>query len=275
MRIRIVHETAYRYAPAAKSLIQVLRMTPRDHDGQHVLHWRIDLDVDGSLRAGEDALGNIIHILSVDGPVERLTLRVAGEVETHDANGVVTGTVERFPGEVFLRETPLTAAPEQLRHFAREAAKGTHGDALKAAHRLLSSVHDKMSFDPDPAKPARSAEAAFDAKRGTAADLSHVFIAAARHLAIPARCVTGYFVRDDGKDRQEASHAWAEAHIPRLGWVGFDPVNCISPTEGHVRVAVGLDHLGAAPVRASRYGGGEEKLDVALNVAKAMRQTQS
>jgi transglutaminase-like putative cysteine protease len=71
----------------------------------------------------------------------------------------------------------------------------------------------------------------------------------ARHLGVPARYVGGYFHRADGVTQQDAGHAWAEAHVPSIGWIGFDPANGICTTEAHVRVAVGLDYLGAAPVR--------------------------
>ena len=68
---------------------------------------------------------------------------------------------------------------------------------------------------------------------------------------------------------QEAGHAWAEAYVENLGWVGFDPTNGISTTDAHVRVAMGLDYLGAAPVRGTRYGGGMETLTVAVKVEPA------
>ncbi len=47
MRIRVVHETVYEYESPARGLIQILRLTPRDHDGQHVRNWRIEPSVDG------------------------------------------------------------------------------------------------------------------------------------------------------------------------------------------------------------------------------------
>ena len=43
MRIRIAHSTVYRYDPPASGAIQVLRLTPRNHDGQYVVRWRIDV----------------------------------------------------------------------------------------------------------------------------------------------------------------------------------------------------------------------------------------
>ena len=63
--------------------------------------------------------------------------------------------------------------------------------------------------------------------------------------------------------------------MPKLGWVAFDPANCICATDAHVRVAVGLDYLGAAPVRGTRYGGSAETLDVKVLVEQATLQTQN
>jgi transglutaminase-like putative cysteine protease len=92
---------------------------------------------------------------------------------------------------------------------------------------------------------------------------------------VPARFVSGHFLRSDGMVNQQAGHAWAEAYVPNLGWVGFDPANCICITEAHARIAIGLDYLGAAPVRGTRYGGGNETLTVSVKVDQAGRPGQS
>ncbi len=93
-------------------------------------------------------------------------------------------------------------------------------------------------------------------------------------MAIPARYIGGHFHRDDGVTEQEAGHAWAEAFVPGLGWIAFDTANGLCATDAYVRVAVGLDYLGAAPVRGSRYGGGSEALDVSVRVNQVGSQTQ-
>ena len=82
------------------------------------------------------------------------------------------------------------------------------------------------------------------------------------------------FLRSDGTINQQAGHAWAEAYVPNLGWVGFDAANGICTTDTHARVAIGLDYLGAAPVRGTRYGGGTETLTVAVRVEQAGRPGQ-
>lgn len=276
MRIRVVHETTYRYEQPARGLIQSLRLTPRDHDGQHVRRWSIEPSLDGRLSAREDGLGNVVHLFAAEGPVEGLTLRVSGEVETHDTGGVVRGTVERAPDAYYLRETPLSAADAAIRAFADDAA-GAAASPLDALHRLLAAIHGTIAYDTGPTGVATSAADAFALGRGVCQDLAHVFVACARHRGIPARYVSGYFRRDDGVVDQEAGHGWAEAVVPGLGWVGFDPANKICTTDAHLRLAVGLDYEGAAPIRGSRRGGGPETLSVALRVeepAPVQRQTQ-
>ncbi|MGA0595500.1 transglutaminase family protein [Enterovirga sp. CN4-39] len=275
MRIRISHQTRYTYDSLARSLIQVLRLTPRDTESQHVLSWRLEPSAEGRMKPFEDAFGNRCHEFSSDHPIDDFTLTVTGEVETHDTAGVVRGAVERLPDLVYLRETSLTGVDDALREFAAEHGRLASQDPLAALHDLLGGIHREIAFDLAPTDAATSAVEAFALRRGVCQDLTHIFIAAARHLGIPARYVSGYFHRADGVTEQEAGHAWAEAKVASLGWVGFDPANGISTTDAHVRVAIGLDYLGAAPIRGSRRGGGDERLDVRLRVDTARGQVQS
>jgi transglutaminase-like putative cysteine protease len=136
-------------------------------------------------------------------------------------------------------------------------------------------VRHEIAYDTDPTHAGTTAAEAFALRRGVCQDLTHIFIAAARTLAVPARYIGGYFHRADGVRQQEAGHAWAEAFVPDLGWVAFDAANGMCATDAHVRVAVGLDYLGAAPVRGTRYGGAGETLSVAVHVDQAAWQTQS
>jgi len=275
MRIRIKHETVYAYDQPARGLIQLLRLMPRDFDGQHVLRWRIEPDTDARLKLGEDAFGNLVHTLAAAGPLERIAIRVTGEVETSETHGVIRRAVERLPDAFFLRESSLATADAAIQEFARDTAGSLTADPLGAVHRLLSGLHREVTFDTSPTHSATTAAEAFAMRRGVCQDLTHILIASARCCSFPARYVSGYLHRSDGVTSQEAGHAWAEVKVPELGWVGLDAANGISASEGHVRVATGLDYLGAAPVRGSRYGGGSETLDVRLSVTSSQGQSQS
>jgi transglutaminase-like putative cysteine protease len=85
--------------------------------------------------------------------------------------------------------------------------------------------------------------------------------------------VSGYLYRPDVV-ATAACHGWAEALVPNIGWIGFDAAHNLCPTDAYVRVAVGLDYLGAAPVRGARYGGGDESLAVRVVVQEASRTTR-
>jgi len=268
MRLHVAHRTVYRYEPPATGVIQVLRLTPRNHEGQYVVRWRIDISADARLAAHEDAFGNVTHVFNADGPLRELAVEVNGEVETQSTDGVVRGAVERFPPSLFLRDTALTQADPAIREFAQKARAGSDGNTLGALHALMDRLHADMareSHSPHPAKPAAEA---FAAGRGTARDIAHVFLGAARSLGIPARYVAGYCHAADGVPEEDAGHAWAEACAPDLGWVAFDPAIGMCPVDAHVRVAIGLDSLGAAAARGTRYGAGGETAEVAIKVGQ-------
>jgi transglutaminase-like putative cysteine protease len=275
MRIRISHATTYAYDTPPTGVTQLLRLTPRDHDGQHVVAWRIDLSEDCLLHQHEDAFGNITHSFTAEGPFNTLMVEVAGDIDTQDTDGLVSGAVENFPPQFYLRDTPLTQPDGAIIDFAQATRADTPGDTLVLLHALLTALNREIAFDTDPTHAATTAAEAFSLRRGVCQDLTHIFVAAARSLDIPARYVGGHFHRADGVTAQEAGHAWAEAYVENLGWVGFDPTNGICITGAHVRVAVGLDYLGAAPVRGTRFGGGGETLTVAVRVDQARQQTQS
>jgi transglutaminase-like putative cysteine protease len=273
MRIRISHSATYHYAAPPSVVTQMLRLTPRNHDSQYVVSWRIDMSEDCILHQHEDAFGNLTHSFTADGPFQTLSIAVDGEIDTQDVNGVVTGTAERFPPALFLRETALTGADSAIVDFSESARGGN--DTLSLLHGLMAKVHKEVAYDPDPTRAHTTAAEALKQRRGVCQDLAHVYIAAARQLGVPARYVSGHLYRADNATPRQAGHAWAEAYVDALGWVGFDPANNTCPTDAYVRVASGLDYLGAAPVRGTRLGGGGETLTVAVQVAQARQQSQT
>ena len=264
MRIRVDYSTTYDYATLASDVVQLLRVEPMGHDSQHIVHWRLDMDTDGCLRRSTDVFGNVVHMFYADTPIRRLSLHVSGEVDTDETHGVIAGTAEPLPPSVFLRSTPLSAPDTAIIEFARSCAGAT---SLETCHTMLTRLYERMSFDADVTHSHTDAIHAFGLAAGVCQDYSHIFLAAARHLGIPARYVSGHLVRADGLVTQPAGHAWVEAHIPDIGWIGFDPTNGVSTTEAYLRVATGLDYLDAAPVRGARRGGGAEEMTVVVTAS--------
>lgn len=268
MRIRISHSISYAYAEPARHITQILRLTPRDHDGQHVMNWRIEPTVDGRLRAGQDAFGNIVHTFFAEGPIASLAIEVGGLVETTDLAGVVRGGLERVPPEVFHRDTLLTAPDEALRDFVRTSTH-TAETPLSRMHLLMDTLHEEMTCLEPGQRTGIGAAAAFAARQGIAQDLAHVFMTCARELGIPARYVSGYVAQSDALPIANGAHAWAEVYLDDYGWIGFDCANGLCPIDTHVRIATGLDYADAAPVRGARKGGSGENLAVLVSAREA------
>jgi transglutaminase-like putative cysteine protease len=265
MRLKIRHETQYDYGRPANSAVQILRLTPRSHDGQFVRRWRVEIDADCRLHRSDDAFGNITHAFTVDGPVKSIRILAEGEVDVTDTAGFIRGTVERFPLGFWLRDTTLTKIEPVIREYARHIASGEGGDTLAALHALMASIHRDIRFVVGETTAATTAAQAFRQSAGVCQDLAHIFIACARSLGIPARYAGGYYLRTDTHE-QEAGHAWAEAHLDGLGWIGFDPSHGVCISDRYARMAIGLDYLDAAPIRGARQGGDHEHLTVVVHV---------
>ena len=165
---------------------------------------------------------------------------------------------------LFERPTPMTRAGKAVRDLARSIPAA---EPLERLHHLSAAVRAAVRYDTQASETGWTAEQALEAGAGVCQDHSHVFLAAARHLGIPVRYVSGYLMMND-RISQEAMHAWAEAHVDGLGWVGFDVSNGISPDTRYVRVATGLDYAEAAPVSGHRFGGAGERLTVSVDVAQ-------
>jgi transglutaminase-like putative cysteine protease len=268
MRLLITHETAYRYSAPANRAVEILRLTPRSHDGQYIVDWRIEVDQDCRLEQGVDPFGNPVHSFTIDRPFDHLTITAIGEAETEDRSGIVRGQVEPLPLPVFLRDTALTESDRPIRELAAATAAGG-GGRLEVLHRLVAGLRERMRFNAEATESNATAIEAYARGEGVCQDFANVFIAALRHLDIPARYVSGYLHQPPPAGPKSAGHAWAEAFVDGIGWIGFDPVNGISPTDAYLRVAVGLDSLGAAPIRGTRFGGRDEQMTVTVTVENA------
>ena len=264
MRLNVRHETTYRYESPVSYSIQTLHLSPRPHDGLAVLSWRIWADGRRDLPSFVDGLGNLTHCLTVNRAQEGISLTVEGEVETTDTAGIIRGGAEPLPPPYYLRATPLTAPDAAIEALAAEARQGK--STIERLHALMIAVRDRVDYQTGVTNTATTAAAALARGAGVCQDHAHIFIAGARLLGIPARYVGGYLWTGIDGLEYEASHAWAEAYVEHLGWVGFDPSNRICPTAAYIRTSVGLDYAAAAPARGLRRGEAAESLDVRVAV---------
>jgi transglutaminase-like putative cysteine protease len=270
MRLNVRHHTVYAYSRPITYAIQTLRLTPRPHEGLSVYRWRVRSDSRKALPSFTDGFGNFVHSHSVNRLHETSTIFVDGEVETRDTGGIVRAAPETFAPLFYLRGTALTAATGEIPDFAQFAVAGaTPMDRLMS---LMDAVKIRVIYRSGITHPATTAAEALGCGVGVCQDHAHLFIAAARHMGFPARYVGGYVWTGDDPNEPQASHAWAEAYVADIGWIGFDASHGTRATEAHIRTAIGLDYWSAAPIRGIRRGEAEEKLDVEVQVLQSAAQ---
>lgn len=264
MRLNIRHRTAYHYDVPIASAVQTLRLAPQPHKGLSVLRWHVRGDAARELPSYVDGYGNIVHSHTVHRPHVGATILVEGEVETLDTDGVMSGTPETLPPVFFLRRTPLTSPCEAIATLADLARR--EATTLDRLHAAMALVRGAIDYRTGATEATTTAAEAMAKGAGVCQDHAHVFITVARLLGVPARYVSGYLFVPDEQGDQDACHAWAEAYVEDLGWVGFDPSNRVCPTDSYVRTAAGLDYWSAAPVRGLWQGKASEHLLVEVHV---------
>jgi transglutaminase-like putative cysteine protease len=261
MRLKISHMTEYSYEEPVEFALQRLRLTPKDCPGQKVLQWQSLVNGASHEASYDDHFGNRVELVSVSGGEKTIRIMASGEVDTEERNGVFGPHLGYVPLWLFRRDTALTKPGKAI----RELAKSIEGEGeLAKMHALMGWLNQNIEYNKDATTSDTTAEQAIELKAGVCQDHAHIFISTARVMGLCARYVSGYML--DGNEMGAASHAWAEAHVPGLGWVGFDPTNDVCPDERYVRIATGLDYADTAPVSGMRIGTAPEMIIVSVSV---------
>ncbi len=270
MRLSIRHTTRYRFAAPVQHGVQRLRLTPKETQGQRILKW--DMDLEGGIKqfSYDDQNFNTVSLLAVEEGAREVIVSCQGEVETEDNAGVIGQHAGHLPLWAFLGQTRLTKPGAKVRQLIAQVERSEDG-MVSTLHNLSSVIREHVSYQTGSTQVTTTAEEAAVNGGGVCQDHAHIFIGAARMLEIPARYVSGYLMMDD-RIEQEATHAWAEAYVQGLGWVGFDISNGISPDPRYVRVATGRDYRDAAPITGTSFGGMGQDLTVSLAVEQQEQQ---
>ncbi len=169
--------------------------------------------------------------------------------------------------------TPLVPLSEGARLYA--AASFSPGRLwLEATTELMHRIHTDFTFDPGATTVSTSVDEVLYQRRGVCQDFAHLMLACLRGHGLPARYVSGYLLTDPppGMPRLmgvDASHAWVAAYSPGHGWVEFDPTNDQLADQRYITLTWGADFADVVPLRGVIYGGGDQRMSVAVSVIPA------
>lgn len=278
----ITHLTLYHYDKPITDSVMELRMNPRSEANQRCARFDLDLSPTTKVMSYDDYLGNTVHTFTVSGEHTELAIKSEAVVELKAKNDLPLSLPESAWDEIdaqiydrdlydmimpskYAKTTPL------LEQFAAEFDWRRRSDPLSLLHELNTYIFDSFEYKQHVTRADSPIDVALNARLGVCQDFAHIMIAMGRNLGIPCRYVSGYLYHHKDKlDRSDvdASHAWMEAWLPGLGWVGFDPTNNLIANDRHIRVGVAMDYSGASPSRGVFKGNAKTRLEVRVQVSK-------
>jgi len=282
MYYTVHHVTRFRYsAPITESIMEV-RIQPRNEGYQRCLDFRLHTNPKSQIMSYRDELGNRVHHFDVPNRHTHLSITAEAIVELTTAPALPDALSDYAWDELdvmtaqdqywdMLESSRFTQPSELLHDLMRELNIQRRDDPLSLLRTINTAIYDTFEYAKKNTRVDSPIDDALSIRRGVCQDFAHIMIAIGRELRIPCRYVSGYlFHSGDRRDRSAdgATHAWVEALLPGLGWVGFDPTNGKLANIEFIIVAWGRDFMDVTPLRGVVLGGGEHTLEVRVTVAR-------
>lgn len=284
MKLEIIHQTNYIYEDKVGYSVNEIRLTPRTNFRQSCVNHTITTFPYAELFSYQDYFGNIAHAFTVSKPHRELVIKSHSIVDTHekDRNEYTLFPLkkeqeflksEKFVNHYaeYLSATPYTMTMNEMINYALTLPDlETAGSVYHLLRYISETIYATFIYDPNATHVHTTVEETLKLKRGVCQDFAHLMIAICRVKGIPARYISGYhFIGDlqgGHADFEQASHAWIEAYVPGIGWVGFDPTNNGLINWRYVKVGHGRDYRDIVPVKGIYQGVSSQRMTVEVDV---------
>jgi transglutaminase-like putative cysteine protease len=256
-------------------------MQPRSEGAQRCIRFGLSTAPAARVKMYLDREGNIVHHFNIPGRHGRLILTAEALVECatfpEPPEALGADAWERIDaltrsGEFWelLNPSPFARRTPLLDELSREIGLERGNDPLMTLRRLMAEMFARLEYSPQTTRVDSPIDDALQTRRGVCQDFAHILISLIRQLGVPCRYVSGYlFQHEDVSIRSAAgaTHAWVEALLPDIGWVGFDPTNNLIVGDRHIRVAIGRDYADVPPTRGVFKGSAAVRSELAVAVA--------
>jgi transglutaminase-like putative cysteine protease len=281
----IRHFTRYRYSRSVWQSMMEVRMHPRSENAQRCFTFQLSVSPRARIFGYTDHLGNLVHHFDIPERHGQLTIIADALVDVDPPEKLpeslgpgawdeLDNLIETHDYWDMLMPSLFARACPELEDLAREFSvhKRNGRDPLELCKTLNSKIYNAIDYVKESTSVDSPIEHALKSRQGVCQDFSHIMIALLRNLHIPSRYVSGYLYHDaqhvdrPGEGPAHATHAWVEALLPSLGWVGFDPTHDEIAGERHIRTAIGRDYADVPPTMGTMKGSGDTELKVHVRV---------
>lgn len=275
MLLKLTHQTDLSYADLISESVMELRMAPRQENDQHRLSFTLAIGPPTTASSYFDWLGNTVHAFTVNSFHRQIRIVATSVVETDRLKVQPEKFADRWPiaPDDYDYQTwdflqfggPIVDVPA-LRDLADLLAPEQGMSLGELALRMLHLLADRFEYRKGVTTAASPITDILQHGSGVCQDFTHLMIALARKLRIPARYVSGLVHPDAEKYRGATqTHAWCELLFPSAGWIGFDAANNCMVGGNFVKVAVGRDFFDVPPNKGVYRGSSREAIEVAVH----------
>lgn len=284
MKLRITHETHYRYSEPVSLSIHLLYLRPREHAHQRLERYALTVTPPAALSTCLDPQEN--QLVQVRFPETAAEFRISTEVivENDDENPfdfILRDYAIAFP---FTYEPslafalgpylapPFASTQRALQAWLDEhfATRPPHTIALLSALNLL--IFEHFTYKRREEHGIQPSLTTIKVGSGACRDFAVLLVELCRTLGLAARFVSGYLFAPDGDDHRTigAMHAWAEVFLPGAGWRALDPTHGIWCDDRFIAVAHAAQAEEVNPVQGKIYCNNpvQSQLDVTVMVER-------
>jgi transglutaminase-like putative cysteine protease len=281
MLYAIRHFTRYRYSHSVWQSMMEVRMHPRSEGNQRCFVFQLSVNPRARIFGYTDSYGNLVHHFDLPSRHDQLTIISDALVNMdpppsvpqfmdHEEWSDLEQLIEKKDYWDMLMPSHFAYPSPELEVLAKEisATEREGRSPLTFLQDLGAGVHRSLIYDKKSAISLPIAHA-LRSRQGGCQDFAHVMIALVRNAKIPCRYVSGYLYHgseDAGTSADGSSHAWVEAFLPGVGWIGFDPTMNRLVGEGHIRTAIGRDYANVPPTMGTMKGKADTQLQVRVRV---------
>lgn len=289
-RYRLGHVTQFSYDGPVSESYNELRLRPRHDEGQSCLTFRLTTNPVSRPNAHLDFYGNWVHQFHI--LPEHRELRVESEavvlvhppappacsaLTMNDFDALRDSLADDYYD--WLSSSVYCPLVEEIEELAADVERQADGKLYDFAQVASSIIHARFKYQQGATHVNSSILDCLARQAGVCQDFSHLLLAILRSRGVPGRYVSGYLVPRQTEDEQamverviggQASHAWVEALIPGMGWIGLDPTVGNFVDNQHIRIAYGRDYGDVPPVRGVYKGHSGQHLSVDVLVRPAL-----
>jgi transglutaminase-like putative cysteine protease len=277
MYYTIRHTTRFRYSAPINESIMEVRIQPRSEGNQYCLDFQLHTSPRAHIMNYRGEFGNHVHHFDIPNSHNQLTITAVALVDVTAPSSLPEALTARAWDELdtltesgdywdTLMPSHFANPSKMLYELALEMDVRRRDDPLTVLRNLNSDINRIFDYSPKTTRVDSPIDEALSMRKGVCQDFAHIMITLVRHLQIPCRYVSGYLYRGEGSSTGEATHAWVEAYLPDIGWVGFDPTNNTLTNERHVCVAIGRDYSDVPPTRGVFRGKAESEMAVTVRI---------